>query len=245
MMTTLEMSNEFDILAQSYLREGGFTISDSSLFAFNEYEKSLYLTREQEKLVVALYSGMATYGGFELTEQIRRDLETLLMEDSLTPEELSSAKHVSPNSQFFKLPKGLWFIVYEAGSYADSDLNCDSEDGFGVEVVPVTYDDLHRMKGNPFRGPSKRRALRLDKGELSERTYVEILPKYELGKYYVKYIRRPDPIILADLGDIRIDGENRETQCRLHESLHRIILEGAVRAAIASRAMPGGDDGKS
>ena len=43
-MTNTEFSNEFDILAQSYLIEGGFTVSDSSLFAFNEYEKSLFLT---------------------------------------------------------------------------------------------------------------------------------------------------------------------------------------------------------
>ena len=44
-MTTEEFSNEFDVLASSYLVEGGFTVSDSSLYAFNEYEKSLFLTR--------------------------------------------------------------------------------------------------------------------------------------------------------------------------------------------------------
>lgn len=56
-MTNTEFSNEFDILAQSYLIEGGFTVSDSSLFAFNEYEKSLFLTQAQEQYVVSIYNG--------------------------------------------------------------------------------------------------------------------------------------------------------------------------------------------
>lgn len=251
-MTNTEFSNEFDVLAQSYLREGGFTMSDSSLLAFNEYEKSVYLTREQENLVIALYSGNSTYGGFELTEQLRRDLDNILTDVVLEPIEKDSA-HIADGSQWFALPDGsekdvpkLWYIVYEAAAYADDAGidNCPKDTvSFPVEVVPVTYDDLHRTKGNPFRGPSRRRALRLDKGK-DDVNYVEIVPKYKLGKYYVKYIRRPDPIILTDLGDLKINGVSEETECCLNESLHRLILDGAVRAAVSSR-IPPASDGKS
>lgn len=243
-MTNQEFSNEFDVLAQSYLREGGFTMSDSSLLAFNEYEKSVYLTREQENLVIALYSGNATYGGFELTEQMRRSLDSLLADDVLSPlaEEFD---HISDGSQLFKLPEQLWYIVYEAGAYFDEDNNCPKETGsFPVEVIPVTYDELHRIKSNPFRGPSRRRALRLDKGKDGDR-FVELIPDNPLGTYYVKYIRRPDPIILVNIGDLKINGVSDVTECRLHESLHRLILDGAVRAAVTSRIPASGNDGKS
>jgi len=256
MMTPEEFSNEFDVLAQSYLREGGFTLSDSSLFAFNEYEKSLYLTSEQEKLVIALYSGGGSYGGFELTEQIRRDLETLLSEASVEPSDSAFTEHIVANSQFFKLPKELWYIVYEAGKYADDSNNCPSkqEHGYPVEVVPVTYDEFHRIKGDPFRGPTKRRALRLDKGtgtlepgstETAEPLFVEVVPKYPLGKYYIKFIRRPDPIILTDLDGVTINDVSDVTGCKLHSSLHRLILEGAVRAALAGRVTPSQEGDKS
>lgn len=248
-MTNTEFSNEFDVLAQSYLREGGFTMSDSSLLAFNEYEKSVYLTREQENLVIALYSGNGSYGGFELTEQVRRDLDNLLTDVVLEPT-TKTGNHITDDSQWFVLPDGskgkpkLWYIVYEAASYAVADDNCPKDTtSFPVEVVPVTYDDLHRTKGNPFRGPSRRRALRLDKGKDGS-NYVELIPKYKLGKYYIKYIRRPDPIILTDLGDLQINGVSEETECCLHESLHRLILDGAVRAAVSSR-IPPSDNGKS
>lgn len=250
-MTNIEFSNEFDVLAQSYLKEGGFTMSDSSLLAFNEYEKSVYLTREQEQLVIALYSGNATYGGFELTEQIRRSLDNLLTDVVLEPMQ-KEGNHIVDGSQWFALPDGseegkpkLWYIVYEAASYSsDAGVdNCPKDStSFPVEVIPVTYDDLHRTKGNPFRGPSRRRALRLDKGKETS-NIVELVPKYKLGKYYVKYIRRPDPIILTDLGELEINGISSESSCCLHESVHRMILDSAVRAAVSSR-IPPSTDGK-
>lgn len=253
-MNINEFSYEFDVLASSYLHEGGFTVSDSSMLAFNEYEKSIYLTREQENLVLGLYSDQSSIGSFEQTEQLRRDLDNLLSTDILDPvsAELYSkkpkARNIVPDSQLFKLPKGLWFIVYEAGRYeADENDDCrNDEDGFPVEIVPVTYDTLHRIKANPFRGPNRRRALRLDNGKhtvsQSEDNYVEILPKYKLSKYFVKYIRRPKPIILTQLdGDLSIDGEQQAMGCELHDSLHRLILDGAVRMALSSRTKPSGD----
>lgn len=266
MMTVDEMSYEFDVLASSYFREGGFTLSDSSLLAFNDYEKSVFLTREQEALVQSLYSDRSAIGSFEKTEQLRRDLENLLASDVVEPVQQASssssssndpyyggeqhideqqdtvpATHIVSGSQFFKLPSNLWYIVYEAGRYsADSGMNCpDTEDGFPVEVIPVTYDNLHRVQRNPFRRANKWRALRLDNGK-SVDNYVELISATPLAQYYVKYIRRPEPIILVDLPDgLKINGKDKTSECELHESLHRLVLDGAVRMAVSSRVGQG------
>ena len=133
-MTNTEFINEFDILAQSYLIEGGFTVSDSSLFAFNEYEKSLFLTQVQEQYVVSIYNGKNPSGdSFEKTEEVRRYLHNLIAEyytdkpfelnesgdykdkNYLQKDYHSMNRHGdSLESTLFKLPDDLWFITYES-----------------------------------------------------------------------------------------------------------------------------------
>lgn len=78
-MTTQEFSDEFDILASSYRRFKDFDqMEQLDSLDFNEYEKSIYLTRAQEDIVKELYSGKYTGESFESSEKIRRELEILV-----------------------------------------------------------------------------------------------------------------------------------------------------------------------
>lgn len=250
-MTIPEFSSEFDILYNN--------ITSSQSPGLDEYEKSVFLTREEENIVTALYTGADSYGGFELTEQMRRCLDSLLVDDTLLPVTEDTA-HIVPGSNIFSLPEKLWYIVYEAAGYgSDSNVkDCIKSDtaAFPVEVVPVTYDEFHRIKKDPFRGPNQRRALRLDAGTFSvalqnsdtgEQSVihlrnVEIVSQAPLNRYYVKYIRHPKPIILADLDGVTINNESAQSDsCELHESLHRIILDSAVKAA--KNSLAGGGPG--
>ena len=98
--------------------------------------------------------------------------------------------------------------------------------------MPITQDEYHRIKRNPFRGSNERRALRLD---LSEKV-VEIVSKYNIDTYLVRYLARPRPIILSKLPDnLSINGVNDKTECELNPVIHRAILERAVKLAIISR----------
>ena len=71
-MTTKEFSDAFDTMLNSY--------SDfSSILAFDEYEKSLFLTQAQEQLIVELYSGRNNKAlSFEMTEELRSSLKGLI-----------------------------------------------------------------------------------------------------------------------------------------------------------------------
>ena len=63
-MTSEEFSNEFDILLNTYAADGVITV--------DEYDKSVFLTKAQESLVIDLYTGrLQQIGGFELTEEVR------------------------------------------------------------------------------------------------------------------------------------------------------------------------------
>ena len=66
-MSTEEFSNEFDVLIQSFTQSINFGNTDS--IAFTEYEKSVFLTKAQEQLVIERYNGKNPYNDtFEKTE---------------------------------------------------------------------------------------------------------------------------------------------------------------------------------
>ena len=136
---------------------------------------------------------------------------------------------------FFKLPEDLWFITYESAILEDERVGCLN--GEEIDVVPITQDDYSKISRNPFRGPSKSRALRLD----IDNGIIEIVSKYNISKYLVRYVSRPKPIILTDLGDISINGIKVKTECELNPVIHRAILERAVRLAIISKTQVSGN----
>lgn len=235
-MEIQEFSDGFDVLLNSSANKllfGDDTTRDN--LAFDEYEKSVFLTRSQEELVLNLYNGKNPYGeSFENTEELRRYLSQLVLDTNMEP--ISNIAGVplgvDTKSKFFTLPDNLWFITYEAVKVGGR----DCEEASLMDVVPVTQDEYHRIRRNPFRGANGRRALRLD---LSDGV-IEIVCKYPVESYYIRYLKRPNPIILTDLNDgLSINGFVTTTRCELHSALHQKILEGAVRLALQSRSLQG------
>ena len=235
-MTTEEFSNEFDTLLNSYSVINKFGKEENpSTIELDEYEKSVFLTKAQEEIVIDLYNGKNPLGdSFEKTEEIRRYLSDLI-KTYTTTEKKTDYVGLSKTSIFFELPEDLWFITYESASLEDSRLGCMN--GKEISVVPISQDDYFRISSNPFRGSNKRRALRLD----NSNGIVEIVSEYNIDRYLVRYIARPDPIILTDLPDsLSINKLSKKTECKLNPVIHRAILEKAVKLAILSKAPSAG-----
>lgn len=225
-MNTQEFSNQFDTLISAYYKG----LSDA--LTFDEYEKSVFLTEAQEEIVVELYSGKNSFGdSFEKTEEVRRFLSSL-NKDYATSEKIVGTG-ISNKSVFFNIPSDVWFITYEAATLTDTDIECLNEEE--AIVVPTTQDDFYKVRRNPFKGPNKRRVLRLD----SNNNTVELVSDYNIDKYSIRYLSKPNPIILTNLSDLSINGVSEITECELNPVIHRIILERAVRKAIASRIPAG------
>lgn len=222
-MTNKEFSDGFSTLLNSFGVTPNITL--------DEYEKSTFLTNAQEQLIIDIYSGRnVIYGkSFEQTEEIRRYLSNLV-ETYETSTKVTGKLGLSKDSVFFEIPQDTWFITYEVAFLKDSRLGC--LDGIEASVVPLPQDDLYRAKDNPFRGPSKDRVLRLDmKSDLAE-----LISKYNVDKYLMRYISQPTPIILVDLPDgLSINGISTESECELNPVVHRAILERAVQLAIISK----------
>lgn len=212
-MTGQEFCNEFDILYNS--------ICSNEAPGLDVYEKSVLLTEAQEELIKECYSGQSS--SFEINEAIRRSLDSLVKFVNLTPSE-----EVSPiKGTVYTLPEKLWLITYESVKLVDPQ-SCRNNSE--LMVVPTTHDEYNRIRRNPFRGPGKTHALRLDIGP----SKVSIVSIYPVGSYTVGYISKPPPIILKDLeSPWEIDGESRASDCILNSYTHRYILERAVRKAAA------------
>ena len=231
-MELSQFSDQFDVMVSSYRRFRDFDNREPlDTIEFNEYEKSLFLTKAQEELVLSLYNGRnSSLQSFEETEELRRYLSELVMEALLDPIQTTSGMPlgIDSKSKFFTLPENLWFITYESVSLTEG--KCEGHTS--MEVIPVTQDDYHRIKKNPFRGANDRRALRLD---LSEGN-VEIVCKYEVNKYYIRYIRKLNPIILEDMpNNLTIGGKSQQSPADVHEGLHQRVLEMAVEMAMRSK----------
>lgn len=221
-MTTEEFSNTFDTILNSFGDLGGISL--------DEYEKSVFLTQAQEQLVVELYTGRTALGSsFEDSEEFRSYLRPLIKTVRLSPKD-SDEQGLSKNSKFFHLPEDLLFITYESAVLGE-DAGC--KEGENITVVPTTQDDYARVSENPFKRANLRRALRLD---LSDGD-IEVVSKYDIQVYIVRYLRRPLPIITTSLAEeeLSINGYNTIMECELEPMLHRPILDRAVLLAIQSK----------
>lgn len=216
-MNNKEFSNEFDILYNNLMSNNAAPL--------NEYEKSVLLTQSQESIVIDIYNGRFNGESFENTEEVTEYISNLVKEVTLS-DKIENEAH--KNSIFFQLPEDLWFITYESVNLSDESLGCANNKD--VIVVPVSQDNFHNVSRNPFRGPNDRRVLRLTIG-----TKAELVSKYNIKSYTVRYLSRPDPIILEDLTGygVSINNETRVTECKLNPVIHRAILNRAVSLAKA------------
>lgn len=218
-MTVEEFSNEFDVLLSTF--EGSITL--------NEYEKSVYLTKAQNDIIIELYTGKNPFNeSFEKTEELRRSLNELITQYS-TSSKLEE-NGLTTDSYIFKIPEDVWYITYEVASLSDNTLPCSK--ALDVTIIPTTLDDFNTIKNNPFRYANERRVLRLD---LSNNK-VELISKYNIVQYLIRYIKTPTPIILADLpDDLSISGFNTITECKLNSLIHKAILDRALIIALQNK----------
>lgn len=204
-MTLEELSNEFDVIINSY--------DNSQSLVFNEYEKSIYLTKAQEYIIKDLYRN------YEGTEELNSYLKTLIKDKTYPIEDSTNIELDYPNN-----------FLYILKEYANINTTCKSNNR--VDVLPITQDEYNEVVGNPFRG-SKSKVLRLEENKIKLITDLPII------SYTMTYLSNPSPIILVDLPNgLTINNESeKSTTIETSESIHREILDKAVQLAIQSKTL--------
>lgn len=202
-MTTQEFSIEFDILYNN--------LASNTAPPLNEYEKSVFLTKAQSDIVIELYSGRNNLGlSYESSEEVRNYLKGLLVQSENTYGDTDK------NIIELAFPSNIMFITRE-------ELD-------GITVTPISQDEYNKIKNNPFKGPSNKRALRITQS--GDKITLLFKSNVETHTYKVYGIKKPNPIILDGIDDqtLTIEGECADTpmECTLDSSLHRMILDRAV-----------------
>lgn len=121
--------------------------------------------------------------------------------------------------------------------------------GTNYVIVPLNYKEYDREMSKAYAQPLKRQAWRLFQNQSAGFDILsELIPIWDISEditnennsvetvYKIRYVKRPDPIVLIDLPDnLSIEGVTEETQCSLNPILHSDILNKAVEIAIATR----------
>lgn len=222
-MNIQEFSNSFDTLLQPYIAKESF--SEQNNLAFDEYEKSIFLTKAQEQIVLELYQEL------EQSEEVRKYLSNLIKTDNYVPVGEQDETLINNNFKSYKvdISNDMLFMIYEQCTLSDEN-NCINNKI--VSVVPTIHDDLDKVLKNPFKSPNSRKVIRLDFDNK-----IELISKYNISNYKVRYLKKPNPIILVTLEDnLSINnGDTKVSNGETNPILHERIVQRAVQLAVQSK----------
>lgn len=222
-MNVQELSNLFDTLLQPYITKDNF--GKQNTLAFDEYEKSIFLTKAQEQIVLELYQEL------EQSEEVRKYLSNLIKTDNYAPVGEQDETLINNNFKSYKVEinNDILFMIYEQCTLSDEN-NCINNKI--VSVVPTIHDDLDKVLKNPFKSPNSRKVIRLDFDNK-----IELISKYNITNYKVRYLKKPNPIILVALeGNLSINnGDTKVSNGEINPILHERIVQRAVQLAVQSK----------
>lgn len=222
-MNVQELSNLFDTLLQPYITKDNF--GKQNTLAFDEYEKSIFLTKAQEQIVLELYQEL------EQSEEVRKYLSNLIKTDNYAPVGEQDETLINNNFKSYKveISNDILFMIYEQCTLNDEN-NCINNKI--VSVVPTIHDDLDKVLKNPFKSPNSRKVIRLDFDNK-----IELISKYNISNYKVRYLKKPNPIILVALeGNLSINnGDTKVSNGETNPILHERIVQRAVQLAVQSK----------
>lgn len=228
-MTNQEFSNEFDILYNN--------IMSNQAPGLDEYEKSVFLTKAQDEIVKSYFNPKLNkvQEGFDNSERRQIDFSMIIKTVKATKITNDSGLiRLYPNegSELYQIPEKIMMFINESLKV--------TRDGNSISlvIIPLNYKEYNRLMTKPYKRPIKNQAWRLniDSTSDSNKPIVEIVAGYgdTIVDYTIRYVKRPQAIILADLEGVSIDGESNEQPCELDPILHHEILQRAVELAKAA-----------
>ena len=220
-MDVQELSNLFDTLLQPFIVKDNF--GEQNTLAFDEYEKSIFLTKAQEQIVLEFYQEL------EQSEENRKYLSNLIKTGNYVPigEQDETLINNTFKSYKVEIEDSVLFMIYEQCTLSNED-NCINSRI--VSVVPTIHDDLDKVLKNPFKSPNSRKVIRLDFDNK-----IELISKYNISNYKIRYLKRPNPIILVKLEDLNIDKKQEVSNGETNPILHERIVQRAVQLAVQSK----------
>lgn len=225
-MTTQEFSNEFDVLYNN--------IMSNQAPGLDEYEKSVFLTKAQLEILKNYFNPKGNKYGQGFDENAKRQIDFSTLITVAKPSQYAPTENYvkfDDRSQLYKMPQDILLMLNETG------INTVDEVKRLISIIPMNYEEYARLMSKPWKQPLKNQGWRLFQSTSGVDFISEVIIKYgsTLTDYKIRYVKRPKPIILANLADeysnVSIEGINTITECELDPILHPEILQRAVELA--------------
>lgn len=223
-MSVEEMDNMFDVLYNN--------ITSNQAPGLNAYEKSVFLTKAQDEILKNYFNpkskGNNTQEGFDGSAKRQVDFSMLTTRQSVNaPDAFEDAIFdTRSNSKSTTLPSSMMMAINEMVTVTRG-----TTEGVLLQVVPIKFDEYSRLMSKPFKRPLKHQAWRLINNDTKNKVDIIVGPSDTITGYTIRYIKRPNPIIVSDLDGLTIEGKSTATECELDPILHEEILQRAVELA--------------
>lgn len=232
-MNVSEFSLEFDVLYNN--------ITSNLSPGLSEYEKSVFLTRAQEQIVKNHFGIKSNSKQEGLNNSIKRDTDfstlfkTVSITDGIT-EIPDPTNTLNTRVRRFTIKEDYLFIINEFCEIVKRDSAGNVLDTQLTTVVPLHYLEFARLNSGPYKEPNLHETWRIisDVITVNESTFdLYIRYNWTLTNYIIRYIKKPNPIILEDLStqNLTIDGKHAVSNCELNPILHQEVLDRAVELA--------------
>lgn len=220
-MSEEEMDNMFDVLYNN--------ITSNQAPGLNAYEKSVFLTKGQDEILKNYFNpkskGNTTQDGFDGNAKRQVDFSMLTSVETKSSGFENPLFDTRENTKSVDLPSKLMFAINEV-----VEVTRDTKKVI-LQVIPIKFDEYSRLMCKPYKRPLKYQAWRLTNNNTSNKADIVIGPSDTLTKYTIRYVRRPNPIIVSDLDGLTIEGKSTASKCELDPILHEEILQRAVELA--------------
>lgn len=230
-MTIQEFSNEFDILYNN--------IMSNAAPGVDEYEKSVFLTKAQLEIIRNYFNPESNKNKQGFDDSPKRQIDFSSIIKTTTPSTYTGIyTKFDDKSKVYSLPSDLLYIINESATVT---LNNVSKN---ISIIPLTFSQYLQQINKPYKYPLKNQGWRLilnaqngpilgQRGTIANVAEVIINPNYILSQYKIRYIFKPNPIILTDLmsSGLSIEGMTTPSECQLDSSIHQEILQRAVELA--------------
>jgi hypothetical protein len=240
-MDHVEMRNEFVVLYNN--------VMSNQAPGLNGYEISVFLTKGQDETLKNYFNpkGNKYQEGEDDSPKRQIDFSNLTVVKALTKvtDLPSGYVKIDPRSQVFNYPmmsmagddtKSIMFVLNE---YAVTTAGSSNMSDY-ITVKAVSYQEYQRLMSKPYKWPVCGEAWRLiQNSEDTNKHVLEVICKEVIpsNSYFIRYIRKPRPIIVEDLGNnsgVSINGYTQAMDCELDSIIHEEIVQRAVELAKAA-----------
>lgn len=203
----------------------------------DEYEKSVFLTKAQSEILKNYFNPKGNKYGEGFDNSPKRQIDFSRLVKAVKPVELTAPGtyvKFDARSKLYTMPIDILLVLNETA------MNTLDTITRLISIVPIDFNEYSRLMSKPYKQPLKSQGWRLLHAGAVSGQVAEIIVKSgsTLTDYTLRYVRRPNPIILTNLSDtysnVSIDGITAVTECELDPILHPEILQRSVELAKAA-----------